>query len=99
MGERKYYVYMLANKYNNVLYIGVTGNIKNRTIAHKTHINKGFSSKYNCDKLVYYEEFNEITEAIIREKRLKKWKREYKDALINRINPLWEDMWENVMMQ
>ena len=72
------YIYFLANHYNNVLYVGVTNNIIRRIAEHKTKINKGFTYKYNCDKLVYYEKHNTITAAIAREKQLKNWKREWK---------------------
>jgi putative endonuclease len=98
MPEKMYFVYFMTNKYNNVLYIGVTGNLKERVWQHKTHQLKGFTSKNNCEKIVYYEKFDEITNAISREKRLKKWHRDWKDALVNRVNPLWEDLWNNDVM-
>ena len=90
------YIYFLTNHYNNVLYIGVTNDIIRRVIEHKVKINKGFTYKYNCDKLVYYETFNSITDAITREKQLKNWKREWKNELIIGFNPEWKDLSEEI---
>ena len=86
------YIYFLSNHYNNVLYIGVTNNIRRRVAEHKAKVNKGFTYKYNCDKLVYYEVFDSITNAISREKQLKNWKREWKNKLVNEMNPEWKDL-------
>jgi putative endonuclease len=86
------YIYFLANTYNNVLYLGVTNNLVRRVAEHKAKINKSFSYKYNCEKLVYYETFALITDAIAREKQLKNWKREWKNKLINDFNPEWKDL-------
>lgn len=91
---KDYYVYMLTNKYNNVLYIGVTNNIKRRTYEHKMKIVEGFTSKYNCVKLVWYEHFADINLAISREKQLKNWKRVWKNVLIEEQNPNWNDLAE-----
>ena len=85
------YVYMMANYTNSVLYIGVTNNLIRRVAEHKAHINEGFTDKYNCKKLVYFEEFDSIEEAIEREKQLKNWKREWKNSLVNEQNPDWND--------
>lgn len=71
----RYYTYILSNKRRTVLYTGVTNNIARRVYEHKTKFNKGFTSKYNCDRLVYYEEFGWIQDAISREKRIKKYNR------------------------
>jgi putative endonuclease len=87
-----FYIYFLANHYNNVLYIGVTNDIVRRIAEHKAKINKGFSFKYNCNKLVYYETYTSISAAIAREKQLKNWKREWKNKLINDFNPEWKDL-------
>ena len=87
-----YYAYILSNKRRTVLYIGVTNNIERRVHEHKTKVNKGFSNKYNCDRLVYYEEFGWIQDAIAREKRLKKYSRQWKENLINEKNPGWNDL-------
>ena len=90
------YIYFLANRYNNVLYIGVTNDIVRRVAEHKSKINKGFTYKYNCNKLVYYEIFSLMSDAIAREKHLKNWKREWKNKLINDINPEWKDLSEEM---
>lgn len=96
MNELQGVVYMLSNKYNNVLYTGVTRNLQRRLAEHKLHINQGFSAKYNTDKLVYYEWYDRLDVAIKREKQLKNWKREWKDKLINDFNPEWKDMAEEI---
>lgn len=90
------FIYILSNKYNNVLYTGVTRNLHRRLAEHKLHINQGFSAKYNADKLVYYELFDRLDLAIQREKQLKNWKREWKDKLINDFNPEWKDLAEDI---
>jgi putative endonuclease len=90
------YIYFLTNKYNNVLYIGVTNDIIRRVAEHKAKINKGFTYKYNCEKLVYYEQFKMMTDAITREKQLKNWKREWKNKLVNDFNPEWNDLSEEI---
>lgn len=87
-----YYVYILSNKHHTVFYTGVTNNIARRTYQHKNKVNKGFTSKYNCDQLLYYEEFSFIKDAIAREKQLKKFRREWKFELISRKNPEWIDL-------
>ena len=86
-----YYVYILTNTNNTVLYIGVSNNISRRIFEHNNKLNKGFTSKYNVNKLVYCETFNSIEEAITREKQLKHWKREWKIKLIENSNPNWEE--------
>jgi len=86
------WVYFMTNHNNNVLYIGVTSNLLRRVEEHKSKKYFGFTSKYNCDKLVYFESFVSIKDAISREKQLKNWKREWKNELINNINPLWKDL-------
>lgn len=92
MKNFNFYVYILTNKWNKVLYIGVTNNLKRRLEEHKNRANKGFATRYNTDKLVYIEHFRYINDAIKREKRLKKWKREWKNELINKVNPEWRDL-------
>ena len=86
------YIYFMTNHYNNVLYIGVTNDIVRRVAEHKAKINKGFTYKYNCDKLVYYETSNLMIDAIAREKQLKNWKREWKNELVIGLNPEWKDL-------
>ena len=90
--SKQYYVYILTNTYNKVLYIGVTNNIVRRLEEHRGHFVKGFSSKYKLHKLVYIEQFDDPITAISREKELKGWIRQKKDALISSMNPKWEDL-------
>jgi len=90
------YIYFMTNSYNNVLYVGVTNDIVRRIAEHKAKINKGFTYKYNCDRLVYYETFALMTDAIAREKQLKNWKREWKNKLITDSNPDWRDLSEEI---
>lgn len=92
LGTHNYYVYILTNKIKTVLYIGVTNNLKERLFDHQTpdvH-SKAFTSKYNCFYLVYYEQYSNVEIAIDREKKLKKWRREKKDTLIEEFNPEWK---------
>ncbi|MEJ7692833.1 GIY-YIG nuclease family protein [Daejeonella sp.] len=89
---KEYYVYMLTNKYNNVLYIGVTNNIRRRVFEHKQKLVYGFTSKYNCNKLVWYETFTDINQAIKKETQIKTWQRSWKNNLINKTNPQWLDL-------
>ena len=88
----KSHVYFMTNKNNSVIYIGVTSNLKQRIHQHKTKVFAGFSSKYNCDKLVYFEEYENINEAIIREKQLKSGNRTRKEKLVVLNNSSWEDL-------
>ena len=88
----QYFVYILASKKNGVLYIGVTNDLEKRVLEHKNKIAKGFTSRYNVDKLMYFEKFTSINEAIKREKRLKKWNRQWKVNLIEERNPDWVDL-------
>ena len=87
MLHKIYFVYILTNKYKNVFYTGVTSNLQIRTWQHKTKYFDGFSNEYNLDRLVYYEIFEDINYAIKREKRLKKWYKEWKIDIINKFNP------------
>lgn len=86
------FIYILASRHNTTLYIGVTADLRRRVAEHKLHLHKGFSDKYNVDKLVYFEGFDNIADAILREKQLKKWHREWKERLINEANPGWVDL-------
>jgi putative endonuclease len=86
----------MTNTYKTVLYVGVTNDLVRRVAEHKAKINKGFTYKYNADKLVYFEQFTLMTDAIAREKQIKNWKREWKDALINTENPQWSDLAESI---
>ena len=87
-----YYVYLLTNWNNRVIYLGVTNNLERRLYEHKNKLVKGFTEKYNVNKLVYFEETQDVTAAIAREKEIKKWRREKKNQLVNRINPNWKDL-------
>ena len=82
----------MTNWSNNVLYIGVTNNLQRRVFEHKSKTVPGFTSKYNLDKLVYFEEYDDIRIAIAREKQLKVWKRSKKNMLVNEFNPCWVDV-------
>jgi len=88
-----WYVYLMSNKPNGVIYIGVTDNIEERVKEHKQKVYpKSFTSKYNCDKLIYLEEYQNGEEASNRELQFKKWKREWKIKLIQEMNPSWMDI-------
>ena len=89
---KSYFVYILTNISNKVLYIGITNNIERRMYEHKNKLVKGFTEKYNLTKLVYVEETNDIHAAIKREKQLKNWHRKWKINLINSANPSWKDL-------
>ena len=90
--SRQYFVYILSNKKNGTLYIGMTNNLERRLFEHKNKLNEGFSKKYNLTKLLYFETFQYPNDAIIREKNLKKWKRAWKIRLIEEENPNWDDL-------
>jgi len=89
---KTYYVYLLTNWNNKVMYVGVSNNLERRLYEHKNKLVKGFTEKYNVNKLVYFEETQDVTAAIAREKEIKKWRREKKNQLVNRMNPNWEDL-------
>ena len=83
----------MTNKHNTVLYIGVTSNLALRVIKHRNrNWVDSFTARYNCDKLVYFEHFDDIADAIAREKQLKGWRRAWKEELINKVNPEWRDL-------
>ena len=88
-----YFVYILANSRNTVLYIGITNNLVRRVHEHKLGLIPGFTEKYNVNKLVYYEYFNHSETAIAREKEMKKKTRAKKESFINKINPSWKDLY------
>ncbi len=87
-----YYVYILTNWNNKVMYIGVTSDLYKRIYQHKNKLVDGFTKKYNVTKLVYYESTEDVTSAIAREKQLKGWTRKKKDKLVVMINPEWKDL-------
>jgi len=90
--EKHYYVYIITNKFNRVLYTGVTNNLQRRIYEHENKLVKGFSSKYNLSKLLYFEDTNDVYSAISREKEIKGWIRKKKVELIKNMNPNWEDL-------
>jgi len=95
MTKNTYYVYIVTNTYRTTLYIGVTNDLKRRISEHYTNSKnntKTFAGKYNCYDLVYYESFEEVNQAILREKQLKKWRREKKNNLIANFNPKWKTL-------
>jgi len=90
-------VYILASKYNGTLYIGVTSNLIQRIWQHKNNLSDGFTKKYAVHNLVYYEVHNEMLSAIQREKQLKKWNRQWKINLIEKLNPTWRDLYQDLV--
>jgi putative endonuclease len=94
--KRQYFVYIMTNPRNTVLYTGVTGDLKRRVWEHKTKAVPGFTARYNVVKLVYFEVFDDPEEAILREKRIKGGSRAKKIALINAFNPQWRDLYEEL---
>lgn len=89
---KSYWVYILSNQNNNVLYIGISSELEQRIYQHKNKLVKGFTEKYNVNKLIYFEETTDPMSAISREKQLKGWTRKKKEALINQMNPRWADL-------
>ncbi|SHK84533.1 putative endonuclease [Fibrobacter sp. UWT2] len=91
-----FYVYILTNQYRTTFYTGVTNDLCRRIIEHKIKINEGFTNDYNVNRLVYYEHFFNVGDAIAREKRLKRWKRLWKIELIEKMNADWKDLAESI---
>ena len=87
-----YYIYILTNKSNKVMYVGVTNDLRRRLYEHKNELVDGFTKKYHVHKLVYYERYKEVTDAIAREKELKGLLRRKKDEIVVTMNPEWEDL-------
>ena len=96
MAKSQYYVYILANKTNVALYIGVTSDLKRRVYEHKQKFIKGFAEKYSIDRLVYYEVCYDPENAILREKRLKGSSRVRKNRLVESLNPDWRDLYDEI---
>ena len=94
---KNYYVYILTNKPRGTLYIGMTNNLVRRGYEHRNGLADGFTKKYNLKMLVYFEVFNRVEDAILREKRLKKWNRQWKIDLIEKVNPNWDDLYEKLV--
>ena len=93
--EYNFYVYIMASS-SGTLYIGMTNNLLRRAYEHKEGKIKGFSKKYSCSKLVYYEHYKYVYNALEREKEIKKWRREKKQNLIETLNPHWKDLYEEL---
>lgn len=89
---KSYFIYILTTKNNKMLYVGVTNNLQRRIFEHKQKLISGYTAKYNLNKLVYYQEFSDINEAIAAEKKIKGWLRIKKDQLISRFNAYWSDL-------
>lgn len=96
MRKRNYCIYIVTNKNNTVLYTGVTGNLSKRIYEHKEKITEGFTKKYNVNKLVYYEVFDEVRNAISREKQIKAGSRTKKIKLVENMNPQWKDLYNEL---
>ncbi len=91
-----YYVYILSNKKDGVLYVGMTNSLLRRIYEHKQEMIEGFSKKYHIHNLVYYEQYNDVRNAITREKQIKKWNRQWKVELIEKDNPEWADLYGTI---
>jgi putative endonuclease len=96
MGARSFYVYILANRIGGTLYIGVTNDLVRRVAEHRLKPVESFTKKYEVDRLVYFEQFDDVENAIKREKRLKKWNRAWKIRLIEEFNPNWDDLYSGI---
>ena len=93
---KKYYVYILASKRNGTLYVGMTNSLIRRGYEHRNSLIDGFTKKYSVHKLVFYEEYNDVNMAIIREKQIKRWNRKWKIELIEKNNPTWKDLYSEL---
>lgn len=91
-----YYVYILASQRNGTLYTGITNDLSKRIWEHKQGVADGFTKQHNVKTLVHYETYNDVTEAIAQEKRLKRWHRKWKLELIERDNPQWKDLYDDL---
>ena len=94
--EKLFFVYMLATRRDGPLYVGVTGNLPKRIWQHREHVVRGFTAKYNVDRLVWYEAHGGAEAAILREKQIKRWRRAWKIELIEKNNPDWRDLYEEI---
>ena len=90
--SHNYYVYLLTNWNNKVIYVGMTNDLQRRIYEHKNKSVRGFTSRYNVNKLVYFEHTTDVLQAIAREKEIKKWRREKKNRLVESMNPEWKDL-------
>ena len=94
--DRRYYIYLMTNKRGSVIYTGVTNDLKRRVYEHKEKLVEGFTKKYNINKLVFYEIFEDVENAILREKQIKGGSRQKKVELINDMNKEWRDLYEEL---
>jgi putative endonuclease len=92
-----FYVYILASRKNGTLYVGVTSDLVRRVYDHRSNAIEGFTKKYSVHTLVYYEPYTDVHDALTREKRLKKWKRQWKLNLIESTNPDWKDLYSQIV--
>ena len=97
MGSKEYFVYIMSNSRHTVLYTGVTNNLLRRVLQHKDNKGKGFTQRYNVDQLAYFEGGDDINQAIYREKQIKAGSRQDKEDLINRLNPEWKDLYNEMI--
>ncbi|MEM9989167.1 MAG: GIY-YIG nuclease family protein [Pseudomonadota bacterium] len=93
----RFYVYIATNKQNGVLYTGMTDDINRRMWEHREHIYRGFTDKYNCEMLVWFDVYETREDAFAQERRMKNWKRQWKIDLIEKMNPTWRDLAENML--
>ena len=94
---KMYYVYILASKRNGTLYIGVSNDLVRRVYEHKNDLIDGFTKQYSVHDLVYFEQHQVVEEAILREKQIKRWKRDWKLRLIEKLNPFWKDLYDDIL--
>ena len=92
-----YYVYIMTNRINTVTYVGMTSDLVNRVYQHKSGSFRGFTQKYKCNKLVWFDELPDVMSAIEAEKRIKRWKRAFKNNLIKKMNPEWRDLYSDIL--
>ncbi len=93
------FVYFLTNWTNEVIYVGMTSDLEKRYAEHRLKLFPGFTAKYKLDKLVYYEAFSDMENAILREKQIKRWSRQKKDALVKRVNPEWSNLYDGKIIR
>lgn len=96
MGGKMYYTYILASQRNGTLYVGITSDLVKRVWQHKNEIMDGYTKDYAVKRLVYFEAYENVNDAILREKRLKHWNRKWKLELIEKSNPAWNDLYEDI---
>jgi putative endonuclease len=97
VSARQYYVYILASRPGGALYVGVTNNLVRRVAEHRQGLVKGHTMRYGIDRLVYFEPYPDVRDAIQREKNMKHWPRVYKTRLIAQSNPTWRDLYEEIL--